>query len=155
MNYLFPPDFLAASGFVFRTNSETSAFSDLLAKELFRRLNKGERKVENISDIEKLYCTDADWKAFFLKTANELMEELEINRSKIRGLVNMKNSDLHTISIQQLYLSRACEKLLVQKGLQSIGDIQDACNNLSLKLPHKYLIEVLGTIEKIAPTFLN
>ena len=155
MNILFPPELLASSGFVFRTHRETSAFSDLLAEELIRRLDKAGKEVKDADDIKKLFNTDPEWKEVFLKTVNELLKEIDTYRSRIRGLVNMENCDLHTVSIQQLYLSKPCVELLKQEGVRSIGDIQDACNKLALHLPRKYLIEVLECTERIAPPFLN
>ena len=155
MNILFPPELLVSSGFVFQTHQETSAFSDLLAEELIRRLDKTGKEVKDADDIKRLYNTDPEWREVFLKTANELLKEIDTYRSRIRGLVNMENCDLHTVSIQQLYLSKPCADLLKQEGVRSIGDIQDACNKLALHLPHEYLIEVLKCTKRIAPPFLN
>ena len=155
MNILFPPEMLASYGFVFQTHQETSAFSDLLAEELIRRLNREGIKVEGVEDIKELYNTDPEWKDMFLKTVKGLLKEIDKNRPKIYGLVNMENCDLHTVSIHQLYLSKPCTEMLKQEGIRSIGDIQDACNTLSLNLPHKYLLEVLECTELIAPAFLS
>ena len=155
MNILFPPEILASYGFIFQTHQETSAFSDLLAKELIRRLNKDGIRVKGVEEIMELYNTDPEWRDMLLNSVKELLKELDKNRSKICGLVNMENCDLHTVSIHQLYLSKPCVEMLKQGGIRSIGDIQDACNKLSLDLPYKYLMEVLECTKWIAPPFLN
>ena len=157
MNYLMPPWLLASNGIIFRTEDETSAFSEYLSQEVTKRLSLKNKLPDNLSYsiFRDLFDHNSDWKGAFFEILYDLMTEVKENRQFIIGLTHKDSDSLDSIPISQLYLSHACYVKLLARGVYSLGDLIDPNKMKSLGFLHEDIDEIRERGEWLLPILFN
>ena len=157
MHYLISLGILASHGIIFRTEEETTAFAHCISKELLRRLSSKGLVSTNqpYSSFTERFENDPEWKAAFIHTIQDLLEETEQKLENLHGHLHSGSESLDSVSVDCLYLSTVCKARLSAQGIQTIKDLIDASKNITLLLPVEDLIEIRKRGEWLLPAVLS
>ena len=112
-------------------------------------------EIENYKSFRYLYENNPEWKAEFFTVLEEILEEVTINFPKIRGHIHMRTEEVEDISIYQLYLSQQCQMKLMSQGINTIGDLSNACKTKTLYVSRDDLEEIIERWRWLIPFTFN